>query len=293
MKRVVATLMTLIIVLSIFWIFASQAKAVSLPPVGYWKFDEGSGTTAADSSGNGNTGTVNGAQWVEGIEGKALSFDGLDDYVYVPHSSSLDLDGYQMSVEFWMKLGLDWYPGIAHENMCVYDKGDAYTSSLIAVSGALRYNLAYVPVRETPETTKNGWASNTWFFIAEVYDDPYIKIYVNGVLDNSEIVSGPIPHSGFNLCIGAHSLRIDQIWFNGTIDELAIYNYARTPEEIWNDYSGGVAPPPVGGKVLPINMPIIKPELQTPWIWLTAIILSLAVTVVYVKKRKRHTEIIS
>ena len=287
MKKVISLIMICLIAVSMFSTLAPRAEATSLPPVGYWKFDEGSGSVTHDSSGNGNDGTVNGAQWVEGIEGKALSFDGLDDYVYVPHSSSLDLDGYQMSVEFWMKLGLDWYPGIAHENMCVYDKGDAYTSSLIAGSGALRYNLGYVPVRETPETTKNSWASNTWFFIAEVYDDPYIKIYVNGILDNSEIVSGPIPHSGFNLCIGAHSLRIAQIWFNGTIDELAIYNYARTPEEIWNDYSGGAAPPPpVGGKATPINKGF-EPEIQTPWIWLTAIILPLLATVVYVKLGKK------
>jgi len=217
--------------------YLASATTIDRSMVGYWKFDEGVGGTASDSSGNGNTGTVGGAQWVDGVQGKALRFDGVDDYVYVPHSSSLDLDGYQMSVEFWMKLGLDWHSGIDHENMCIYDKGDAYTSSLIASSGALRFNLAYVPVRDIPETTKNSWADDTWFHIAEVYDDPYIKIYVNGVLDHSEPVSGPIPHSGFNLCIGAHSLRIAQIWFNGVIDEFAIYNYARTAEEISGDYN--------------------------------------------------------
>lgn len=51
------------------------------------------------------------------------------------------------------------------------------------------------------------------------------------------------------------------------------------------------APKPVGGKATPINILINKPELQIPWIWLSAIILSLVLTVVYVKKRKRHTEI--
>ena len=54
------------------------------------------------------------------------------------------------------------------------------------------------------------------------------------------------------------------------------------------------SPLPVGGKATPINMPIIKPELQIPWIWLSTILLAVAVmTVVYVKKRKRDTEIIS
>jgi len=55
-----------------------------------------------------------------------------------------------------------------------------------------------------------------------------------------------------------------------------------------------IAPPPptpVGGKAIPINIPMNKPETPTLWIWLTTIILSLAVTIVYVKKRKRKTEI--
>jgi len=53
------------------------------------------------------------------------------------------------------------------------------------------------------------------------------------------------------------------------------------------------APPPVGGKATPINIPLTKSETPTLSIWLMTIILSLAVTVVYVKKRKRHTEIFS
>ena len=52
-------------------------------------------------------------------------------------------------------------------------------------------------------------------------------------------------------------------------------------------------PPPVGGKATPINIPMNKPETPTLWIWLTTIILSLAVTAVYVKKRKRNSENIS
>lgn len=69
--------------------FTPQAKATSLPPVGYWKFDEGSGSIAHDSSGNGQDGTVYGAGWTEGISDKALQFDGVDDYVEVPDNPSL------------------------------------------------------------------------------------------------------------------------------------------------------------------------------------------------------------
>ena len=49
--------------------------------MGIWLLDEGSGDTAYDSSGNDHHGTINGAQWVDGKFGGALSFDGQDDFV--------------------------------------------------------------------------------------------------------------------------------------------------------------------------------------------------------------------
>jgi hypothetical protein len=49
--------------------------------VGYWNFDEGSGSIAHDSSGNGNDGNIYSASWTTGVSGSALNYDGLDDYV--------------------------------------------------------------------------------------------------------------------------------------------------------------------------------------------------------------------
>ena len=62
----------------------TQAALINPHPglVGWWSFDEGSGTVAGDSSGNGNTGTIYGATWVTGIYGKALSFDGMQAIMY-------------------------------------------------------------------------------------------------------------------------------------------------------------------------------------------------------------------
>ncbi|MBU2565500.1 MAG: hypothetical protein KJ655_04525, partial [Candidatus Thermoplasmatota archaeon] len=56
--------------------------------VACWYFDENNGTTAYDSSGNNNNGTIHGATWTTGVNGSALSFDGVDDYVNIPDSSS-------------------------------------------------------------------------------------------------------------------------------------------------------------------------------------------------------------
>ena len=80
--------------------------------VAYWKFDEGTGTTAADSSANGNTGTLtNGPSWAAGIAGNALYFDGIDDNVTVMDSNSLDLSN-SFTLSAWVNpaVALERFP---------------------------------------------------------------------------------------------------------------------------------------------------------------------------------------
>jgi hypothetical protein len=75
LRRKLVCLFTIIVVLG-----ATGNARAGL--VGYWKLDEGSGTIASDSSGNGHDGTIEGdPQWVAGMYGQALDFDGTDDYV--------------------------------------------------------------------------------------------------------------------------------------------------------------------------------------------------------------------
>ena len=73
---------------------------------GYWKFEEeGNGTTAIDSSGNNNNGTIyGGAQWAAiGNCGKALNFDGVDDYVELPNSSAFNMGTSPFSIAAYIK----------------------------------------------------------------------------------------------------------------------------------------------------------------------------------------------
>ncbi len=74
--------------------------------LGHWKFDDGSGLTAKDSSGKGNNGKlINGPTWVTGQIGKALKFDGVDDYVDVPNSASLNPTTGKATVSAWINAG--------------------------------------------------------------------------------------------------------------------------------------------------------------------------------------------
>ena len=74
------------------YLMLSLVGSVSADLVAHWAFDEGEGTIAYDSSGNGHDGTLNGdPQWVVGYYNGALEFDGNGDYVEVPDHESLHL----------------------------------------------------------------------------------------------------------------------------------------------------------------------------------------------------------
>src|SRR3989338_1965645 len=88
LASILSSLQGLIHQLSI--LLGSPAQAQTSGLVGYWTFDEGAGTTANDSSGNNNTGTLtNGPTWTTGKIGQALNFDGSDDYVKIPGTATL------------------------------------------------------------------------------------------------------------------------------------------------------------------------------------------------------------
>src|SRR5262249_22139684 len=74
-------------------------------PAGYWKFDEGSGSTTADASGNGASGILNGGvTWTSGMFGSGLNFNGSNGYVSVPVAagSALDLNANAVTLAAWI-----------------------------------------------------------------------------------------------------------------------------------------------------------------------------------------------
>jgi hypothetical protein len=84
---------------------AAGARAARSPIaglVGAYSFDERSGTSVPDDSGNGNVGRITGATWTRGRYGNALSFDGADDIVRVPPSASLDV-GSGLTLSAWIR----------------------------------------------------------------------------------------------------------------------------------------------------------------------------------------------
>ena len=205
----------------------SVAEGADPNLVGWWKFDEGSGTTANDSSGNENHGAFKGdPQWVNGKFGKALKFDGSSDYLAVPDSDSLDINGDQLSIVAWIN-GESWSLA-KHIVRKIADEA----ASPIYVFRVQPDQVRAILSTSAGNTTIQGATvlpTNEWIHVALAYDGGEARIYVNGELDASSNVSGEITQSNNELRIG---LGDPAGYFHGTIDDVRIHNKALTQEGI-------------------------------------------------------------
>jgi len=201
-------------------------------PVASWNFDEGSGTVAYDGTANNNDGTLGGGtaayepSWVEGKYGGALSFDGVDDYVDCGNDESLNITD-AITIEAWVKPLYDDFGTICKGDAeyCFYFRSTSLTSLVFYAQNELKYSKSLSPS-----------LFNKWGHIAITAKDGEQKGYVNGQLIGTETNSITFTPGNNKLEIGSsyYSYR-----FNGSIDEVRIYNYARTPEQILQDYNAG------------------------------------------------------
>ena len=203
---------------------------------GYWKFDEGSGTTAYDSTIYKNNGTlVNGPTWQSPsncVSGSCLSFDGSSNYVEVPHSASLMPSA--VSAEAW-----------------IYPRSYAVTWARILEKGGNQvgggYGLEFNPGgNETQRfciwngTTPQYIDSTTildlnkWWYIVGTFDGTTMKLYINGKLEASG--SATMTSNTWDLFIGRAAGSASN-YFNGFIDQVRIYNRALSPAEILQHYN--------------------------------------------------------
>jgi len=202
----------------------------------YWKFDEGYGTVAEDSSMNNNDGTIHGAEWTEGKLGHALFFDGDDDLVEIPDDPSLDLKD-QLTIMAWIKPISVYSGGNWKFDDPIVCKRFAY---YLVINGDGR--IAFFAYGLSP----GGWivGSNMttrvdrWTYVAVSYDGSCIKIFIDGNMDVSVPRSGCIQESDQPLRIGGH---VDyNRYFHGIIDDIKIYDRALTDEEIYREYEKGL-----------------------------------------------------
>ncbi|MDZ7586549.1 MAG: DUF2341 domain-containing protein, partial [Patescibacteria group bacterium] len=209
--------------------FAAEEKSAG--PVAYWKFDEGYGTTANDSTRNANTGSLgvgsSAPVWTtedQCISGKCLWFDGSNDYVNAGNPSSLNLNS-PLTISAWVKI----QSAKTHD---IVGHGDQGFLFYITNTNYVKFGKQNVNgVSSTSSISLNQWAH-----ISAVYNGSTVTFYINGVAAGSPAYSSSFTNSN-NLWIGSDSANPTVEATNGFIDDVKIYPYARTAAQIKSDYA--------------------------------------------------------
>ncbi|MEW4562123.1 LamG domain-containing protein [Bremerella sp. JC770] len=200
--------------------------------VGHWKFDEGSGSVAADSTAFENDATINGATWETDCAGNmALSFDGTSDNAVTNADFNPPAEG---TIAFWF-LSAD--PSAGHQRL--WGVGGDYEMRQEA-SGTL-----YCDVTTNGNVggfhTSEPLVGAKWYHIVATYDteDDTYAIYLDGELNKSGISSdGMSPQNAARLTFGTRT-GSNQYW-QGSLRDFRIYNRKILESEI-QDLAGVIA----------------------------------------------------
>lgn len=226
---------------------ASVAEARFDPKtaVGIWLFDEGGGDIAEDFSGNGNNGKLmNDPKWIEGRFGNALQFDGADDYVDV---SVLDMTGFSSStISAWIA------PIIPDTGKQVFSSKYDAGNDLRFVMGVQWISANYDDgVEDAVKKLELGWSDDQWHHVAVTQDNSVgaQKLYIDGKEVDSNTGIDGFDYAGLDNVhyIGRRTVS-DAKYFDGVIDEVAIFDVALTGSDI-RSIMGGMTPVSPGGKL--------------------------------------------
>ena len=212
----------------------SSAKIDLSTCVGMWLLDEGKGEVARDPSGNGNDGKLmNGPKWVDGKFGKALEFDGSDDYVEMPNDSGLPSGAQERTISAWAKV--DTFKNGRIFSYGAWSQGNAF--DLIEQKA---HKFMIIGHTNNYSTTKIDFSTGDWYHIAAVLEAGNLTFYYNGIKDSTQSVQLNTVLRNDTLRIGNGVGDIDQ-WFDGIIDEVAIFNVALTEDDIKSIMTRGLS----------------------------------------------------
>lgn len=146
-----------------------------------WKFDEGKGDRLLDDSGYGNHGTIHGATWTKGIVGGGLLFDGVDDYVKVPKSASLNSIDKEITLMCWIKTPMTGRHSIIERWPCGMDaRQRCLELDVDSEEKAVHFALSPTGMPGTWHKFPQIIPADNWVHIAATFDGKAMRIYVNG-----------------------------------------------------------------------------------------------------------------
>jgi len=196
-----------------------------LTPVAIWRFDEGEGTAARDSSGSQNNGTIHGATWAKGISGHALQFDGKDDYVHCGTGEHLSFGPGDFAV-------LGWMASVSRrDHNFVASKRDWYSLNSWCITmrgtGLLTF---YHDNRALGSASKLD--DGMWHHFAFVRNGEKGQVYIDGRLERESptFFRGKSLTNEYPLILGGMNR------FEGVLDEVTVYQAALTAANVEAHY---------------------------------------------------------
>jgi hypothetical protein len=218
---------------------ASGTVPASGAPSVYLNFNEGSGSTALDASGHGNTGTIHGSVYRVENDGcvKALVLDGNTDYISIPYTS-LNHPADAITVSLWFYVDemapqtlLSTYDDKGGYRLGFDDGNDLWWTINLDTTGDISVNVPHENV-----------APGQWHHVTGTYDGRTSRIYLDGVLRNQVNATGVIHYTDTNYVqVGADAGPKETPdenaphYFVGGIDEVRIYNRALAYGEVMDD----------------------------------------------------------
>ena len=213
-------------------------------PVGEWKFDEKTGGSVNDTSGNGNVGTWygTGTHWNRGVFGSAGNFNGSSDYISIPNSDTFDL-GSTFTVSLWV----DWRSGAVPSTAARLitrksNWNDANGWEITLESGydtdlTVRGSSGNGYPPNGADDVVASWAAGGWHHIEVVYSGTSAYVYSDGVYRDTVTIAS-VQNNDNSILIGRYGASGSNYW-NGKIDQVRIYGYARTAAQVAWDYNRG------------------------------------------------------
>lgn len=212
--------------------------------IAYWKLDETSGITAFDTTIEANDGTLhNGPVWTSGQQGGALSFDGNNDYVEIPHIDEYLLDNGSIAFWFWTN-EISGYQGLFSKDSDGYDDG-GHVAMFIGSGGKVVAGLQ--STSSTHLVQSNVITANAWHHVAFTFGDNGMKLYIDGNLEGTNSYAygmGTSPGGGGNyepIALGALTSSSGDLtvtplshYFDGKLDDVRLFDYALSQADITN-----------------------------------------------------------
>ena len=243
--------------LALSFALTAHAQDITTGLVGHWKFDETSGTSASDSSGNNNTGTLtNSPTWTTGKIGGALSLDGMDDYTDI---GTMDVSGSGITIAAWVKA--DAFPStidtrfISKANS-TSEQGHYWMLGQTNNGGdKLRFRLKAGGSTQTLIASSGDLPLNTWFHTIATYDGSTMRLYKDGIEVGSVAKSGTIDmDTTIPANIGRNPDGSNHM--DGAMDDVRIYNRALSTSDIQALYAYTGGPPDSQAPTTPTNLSV-------------------------------------